>query len=149
MSSASTETGRPEIGVGVVLLRDGKDGEKEVLLVRRGKPPMQGQWSIPGGRQEWAETVRDAACREVREETGLHIEILGLIDVVDALIKGVGDALSHHYTLVDFAALAVGGQLQAGSDATAVQWVPVGQIDDYLPWVETRRIIREAVHQFP
>lgn len=73
---------RPIAGVGVVVLRD-----HEVLMIRRGRAPRRGQWSIPGGKQELGETWRETAVREVREETGVEIEILGIVDVVDAIIR--------------------------------------------------------------
>ena len=71
---------RPFVGVGVVVWRDGK-----VLLVKRGQAPRRGHWSIPGGGQELGETLQEAACREVKEETGINIEVMGLIDVVDSI----------------------------------------------------------------
>ena len=72
---------QPVIAVGIVTFKDDK-----ILMIRRGKPPRKGQWSIPGGKQKLGETWRAAAAREVKEETGIDIEILGLIDVVDAII---------------------------------------------------------------
>lgn len=139
----------PTIGVGVIVL----DGDR-VLLIKRGKPPREGQWSIPGGKQEWGETVRETARREVLEETGLEVSVGGLIDVVDLRVPGDGTdgdgsnasgGLSHHYTLVDFVAVPVGGDLRAGSDAADARWVPVDALDAYELWDETVRVIRAAV----
>ncbi len=134
----------PISGVGTVVLRSGEAGE-EVLLVRRGKEPRKGQWSIPGGRQEWGETVRQAAIREVREETGIEVEIAGLIDVIDAISPGPNGEPVHHYTLTDFAARAVGGDLRAGDDAAEARWVPAADVEAMLEWDETRRIVRAAL----
>ena len=119
---------RPLIGIGTVVLRPSTSG-MDVLLVQRGRAPRVGEWSIPSGRQEWGETVRAAASREVLEETGIEIEILGLIDVVDSLTPLPGSTdLSHHYTLIDFAARPVGGVLQAGDDAAQARWVPLSEL---------------------
>ena len=135
---------RPLIGIGTVVLRASAGG-LDVLLVQRGRAPRVGEWSIPGGRQEWGETVRAAAAREVLEETGIEVEILGLIDVVDSLTPQPGSTdLSHHYTLIDFAARPVGGVLQAGDDAVQARWVPLAQLADYHLWDETIRIIHQA-----
>lgn len=148
---------RPAVGVGVVVLRadPGGGAGPEVLLIRRATPPRQGEWSLPGGRQHWGETLRDAARREVREETGLEIEILGLLDAVDALIPaaegaagGEPDALAYHYTLIDFAARAVGGVLQAGDDAAEAVWLPPEEAVRRVAWDETARIITEAVRAY-
>lgn len=113
----------------------------EVVLIRRGEPPRQGQWSIPGGKIEWGESVKHALTREVREETGLEIEILGLVDVVDSLTRDEAGAVVRHYVLIDFAARAVGGTLAAASDAMDARWVPYAALADYGLWEETRRII--------
>lgn len=128
-------TAHPLIGVGAVVL-----GGDEVLLVRRRHPPRQGEWSLPGGRQEWGETVADTLCREVREETGLVVRVLGLIDVVDLIERdGTTGRVERHYTLIDLLAEPVGGTARAGSDASEVGWFAL----DRLPalWSETRRVI--------
>lgn len=132
----------PIPGVGVVILRTGANGV-EVLLVRRAKPPRENTWSIPGGKQEWGETLQDAARREVMEETGLTVEILGLVDVLDLIASP-----DMHYSLIDFAARPVGGTLRAGSDAADARWVPVADLGDYALWSETDRIITLAVRKF-
>ena len=137
---------QPLVGVGVVVLNSNRSNlSLDVLLVQRGRAPRVGEWSIPGGRQEWGETVRAVAIREVLEETGIEIEILGLIDVVDSLTPLPGSTdLSHHYTLIDFAARPVGGVLQAGDDAVQARWVPLSELADYHLWDETIRIIHQA-----
>ena len=95
---------RPIAGVGVVVL-----GAKGVLLVKRAKPPRQGQWSLPGGAQKLGETVFEAARRETLEETGLEIEVLGLIDVVDSIASDDGGGeIRYHYTLIDVLAVLHG-----------------------------------------
>ena len=133
---------RPIAGVGVVVL-----GAKGVLLVKRAKPPRQGQWSLPGGAQKLGETVFEAARRETLEETGLEIEVLGLIDVVDSIASGDGDGdtIRYHYTLVDCAAVWTGGEVRAGSDAAHAQWWPLARLNELPLWSETVRIIAEAV----
>ncbi len=140
---------RPIPGVGVVVL-----GARGVLLVKRAQPPRQGQWSLPGGAQELGETVFEAARRETLEETGLEIEVLGLIDVVDSISPGDGDEIRYHYTLVDVLAVAAGEETGApasspgpiaGSDAEDVAWFPLERIPGLKLWSETERIINLAV----
>lgn len=130
---------RPVVGVGVVVLRG-----NDVLLVRRGEPPRKDQWSIPGGKQERGETVRDAAHREIREETGVEIALIGLVDVVDGIRRDETGAAISHYTLVDFAAEWVSGEPVAGDDAAEACWTSLESLDDYRLWSETRRIIAAA-----
>jgi 8-oxo-dGTP diphosphatase len=130
----------PIVGVGAVVT----NADGEVLLIRRGKPPLHREWSIPGGKVEAGETLHQALAREVREETGLEITIGELIDAVDAIIRDETGAPTHHYVLIDYAARAVGGELRAGSDAAEAVWVPLGAIGQYPMWSETRRVIHEA-----
>ncbi len=130
---------RPFVGVGIVVWK-----EDHVLLIKRGKAPRNGEWSLPGGAQHLGETVQDAALREVMEETGLTIKIAGLIDVVDAIRHDENGDVLHHYTLVDYAATWVSGEAHAGDDAIDVKWVPMNEIEDYLEWDETIRIIHQS-----
>lgn len=128
---------RPILGVGAVIWND----KGEIVLIRRGQEPRRGEWSIPGGRVEWGETLVEAVLREVREETGLIVEIAGFIEVVDSLHRGTNGEVTRHYVLADFAALVVCGDLCAASDASEARWVPHTELHDYALWSETRRII--------
>jgi ADP-ribose pyrophosphatase YjhB (NUDIX family) len=130
---------RPLIGVGVVVFK----GDR-VLLIQRGKAPRIGSWSLPGGRQRLGETVRQAARREVLEESGLEVEIVGLLDVVDSLSRDETGRLEYHYTLVDFLAEWRAGEAGAGSDAAAVAWVDPDALEPYELWSETLRMIALA-----
>jgi 8-oxo-dGTP diphosphatase len=130
---------RPVPCVGVVCLRGG-----EVLLIRRGKAPLAGQWSIPGGRMEFGETLHAAALRELKEETGVEAQILGLIDVVDSLEPGAG----WHGVLVDFAARWIAGEPVAGDDALEAAFVPLAEALERVAWGETRRLIAAAAERF-
>lgn len=131
---------KPLVGVGAVIWRDDK-----VLLVRRGKPPKDGEWSLPGGAQELGETILQALTREVQEETGLTIKVVALIDVIDAIIPDKDGDIRNHYTLIDFAARWVGGDARAGDDVTAVRWVTLEELSEYGLWQETSRVIRDSV----
>ena len=126
----------PVPAVGVVCLRG-----DSVLLIRRGTPPRQGEWSLPGGRIEPGERAVDAALRELGEETGVQAEITGLIDVVDGLFPEAG----RHYVLIDYAARWVSGEPVAGDDALEARFVALDEVESLIEWSETRRIIRMAV----
>ncbi len=132
----------PQIGVGIVCLHG-----PDVLLIRRAKPPKQGEWSLPGGRLEWGETVRAAALRELREETGVEAELLGLIDVVDGLFRDGRGALRDHYVLVDYAARWLSGEPKGASDALEARFFPIEAIDELGLWAETARVIRAGAQQ--
>ena len=131
---------RPLIGVGIIVFRETEAGPR-VLLIRRGKPPREGQWSLPGGRQRLGETVRAAAVREVREETGCAVEITALLDVVDSINRDESGAIAYHYTLVDFLAEWRGGEATAAGDAAEVAWADPDALDPYDLWSETLRLI--------
>ena len=128
----------PVPAVGVVCLRG-----DEVLLIRRGTPPRQGEWSLPGGRIEPGERAMDAGLRELREETGVEARITGLLDVVDGVFPDAGK----HYVLIDYAADWVSGEPVAGDDAMEARFVALDQIEALIDWSETRRIIAMAVHR--
>ena len=133
---------RPFVGVGAVVFKD-----RRVLLVRRGRAPRKGMWSLPGGLQEVGETVFAAARREVLEETGLTIEVMELVDVVDSITRDAQDRARYHYTLVDVRAEWRAGEAVAGDDAEAVAWAPLDDLARYDLWAETERVIRLAAAQ--
>jgi ADP-ribose pyrophosphatase YjhB (NUDIX family) len=107
----------PLVGVGAIII----EGDR-VLLVKRAHPPIQGQWSIPGGVLEVGEMVREAAVREAREETGLVVEPGELLGVYDRILRDSEHRIQYHYVLIDFLCRRVGGELLADSDAADVQW---------------------------
>jgi 8-oxo-dGTP diphosphatase len=115
---------RPVVGVGAVIL----DGRK-VLLIRRGSEPLKGQWSLPGGGLETGERLEDGLRREVREETGLEVNILGLAGVYDRIMPDAQGKAQFHYVLIDYLCAVAGGTLHAGGDAAEVRWVPEGELD--------------------
>ena len=131
------------VGVGAVVFRD-----DSVLLIRRGKEPRAGQWSLPGGAQKLGETVFAAACREVKEEAGIDVRVVGLLDVVDSITRDAEGGVDYHYTLVDVAAEWQSGELAAGGDAVEAVWVERRALTQYDLWSETTRIIDLAFDQY-
>jgi len=138
-----TNPGAIVVGVGAVIWND----RGELLLIRRAKPPRQNEWSLPGGKVEFGESVRTALLREVLEETGLHVEFLGLIDVAEVIRDAAAGAADSHFVLVDFSARAVWGEAIAGSDAAAIRWVSMEELQDIPLWSETRRVIELSLQQ--
>lgn len=137
---------RPTPAVGTVVIRD-VNGRLEVLLIKRAKAPRAGAWSIPGGRQKLGETLREAAMREVREETGIEIANIRLLDVVDSITKDDKDVVEYHYSLIDFTADWASGTAVAGGDAADVKWLDRAGLASLDLWHETRRIIELALDQ--
>lgn len=107
----------PLVGVGAVIVQDDR-----VLLIRRGQPPLLGEWSLPGGVLECGETLREAVVREAHEETGLVVETIEMLGVYERVIHGDEGRVRYHYVLLDFLCRPVGGDLKAGSDAADVRW---------------------------
>ena len=107
----------PLVGVGAIIIEDGR-----VLLVKRGHPPLAGEWSIPGGVLEVGETLREAAIREAREETCLTVESADLLGVYDRVLRDHDGRTLYHYVLIDFLCRRVGGEARAADDAAEVRW---------------------------
>jgi ADP-ribose pyrophosphatase YjhB (NUDIX family) len=149
----------PIIGVGAVVL----DGER-VLLVKRAHPPMQGEWSLPGGALELGETLAAGCAREVQEETGLQVEVISLIELVDRIVSGDDENVGlpdcenaraadkdqvkvrYHYVLADYYCRVNGGNLRAASDASEVAWVSLERLEAGDPPIAdfTLTVIRKA-----
>ena len=135
----------PKPAAGLICLR----GDR-VLLIRRGTPPRLGEWSLPGGRIEYGERAADAALRELREETGVEADILGLIDVIDAVFDAdETGGISRHYVLIDYAARWRSGEPVAGDDADEARFMPIDEALALVKWDETRRVILETVRRYP
>ncbi len=130
---------RPIIGIGIAVLRG-----SAVLMIRRGRPPAQGAWSLPGGAQKLGETAEQAARRELMEETGLAVGPLHVAGFVDSIHPDPDGAIRYHYTILDFCAQYAGGEPRAGGDAAEVAWVTSDQFDSYDVWSEARRIIKAS-----
>ncbi len=133
---------RPLVGIGVVLLRPATaTAPWAVLLVRRGKPPAMGQWSIPGGAQELGETAEHAARRELTEETGLVAGPLTLAANVDSIHYDAESRVQYHYTILDFAGYWQMGAPAPGGDVTDAVFAPLEDLARYDLWSEAHRVI--------
>lgn len=130
---------RPIVGIGVVVLKG-----SSVLLVRRGKPPNVGSWTLPGGAQELNETVDQAARRELKEETGVEVGPLHLAAVVDNIRPDDTGRVRFHYTIIDFAAAWSVGEPVAGTDVSEAVWADADKLDDFALWSEAHRVIAIA-----
>lgn len=107
----------PAVGVGAVVVHEGR-----VLLIRRGKPPLQGRWVVPGGTVELGETLEEAVIRELREETGLEVRPLELVTVFDRILRD-DRGVRYHYVIIDYWCERVAGTLRAGDDALEAVFV--------------------------
>ena len=131
---------RPWVGIGVLAFR----GE-DVLLIRRGRPPRMGEWSLPGGAQRLGERAEDAARRELREETGIEVGPLELLAVVDAITPGEpGTGPRFHYTIVDYLARWHAGEPRPGGDVTEAAWCHSADPAAFGLWPEALRVIALA-----
>ena len=111
------------VGVGAVILHEDK-----VLLVRRGKSPSFGKWSVPGGLVELGETTREAIAREIVEECGIKIRIVDVAGVIDRIVKDDAGRVRYHYVLVDYLAYPDSMDVEAGSDAAEARWFEIDRV---------------------
>jgi 8-oxo-dGTP diphosphatase len=124
---------RPVVSVGAVVWRG-----DDVLLIRRARAPFEGQWSIPGGKVEFGETLEDALVREVREETGVEIALTGLIGVYQSI------EAQTHFVMVDWCANWLSGEPRADDDALEAAFVPFDEALERIAWDTTRTALRDA-----
>ena len=137
---------RPVVGVGGVVVDDGR-----ALLIRRGSEPLRGQWSIPGGMLELGETLQSGVARELREETGLEVRVLDLIEVFDRIyiqepIDGSppDQRPRYHYVIVDYLCERISGEARAGSDVTDVVFAREDELEQYHLTETATRVLRKA-----
>ena len=117
---------QPVVGVGAIILKNGA-----ILLEKRRNEPGKGKWSIPGGVVELGENVRQAVKREVEEETGLTIEVLRLIDVVDSITLDENNTVKYDFVIIDFLVEIKKGSVSPASDAEELEWVPFSQVEEF------------------
>jgi 8-oxo-dGTP diphosphatase len=134
---------RPIVAVGAVIIDAGR-----VLLVKRGREPLKGQWSLPGGAVEIGETLHAALVREVREETCLDIEIGPVVEVLDSIRTDAAGRAEYHYIIIDYACRLRDGAspiAACGSDAAAVEWVDASELERYQVTSTAIAVIRKAL----
>jgi ADP-ribose pyrophosphatase YjhB (NUDIX family) len=130
---------RPLLGVGAIIF----EGDS-VLLVERAGEPLKGWWSIPGGLLETGETLEAAIQREVREETGLLVDVVSRFDIFERIMRDAAGRAEYHYVLVDYICKAAGGILQPGDDVSRVEWVPCARLDEYKVTSGTVAAVKRA-----
>jgi len=130
---------RPVVGVGAIIT----DGPR-VLLVRRGREPSKGLWSIPGGMLELGESLVEGIRREVREEVGLEVRVLETVEVLDRVIYDGDGKIEYHYVLVDYVCEPLSRTLRVADDADAAEWVNRRDVSSYEITKDTPAVIEKA-----
>ncbi|MBV9034997.1 MAG: NUDIX hydrolase [Acidobacteriaceae bacterium] len=136
---------RPILGVGALIF----DNQSRILLVERGKPPLVGYWSLPGGVVETGERLEDALAREVMEETGLRVSVDSIATVFERIMPNDAGVCEYHYVLIDFYCTVHGGELQPGSDSRQAAWRDITTLDSILLTEGTREVIRACCTRPP
>ena len=131
---------RPFVGVGAVIVDDG-----HVLLVKRGREPLAGQWSLPGGAVEVGETLEECLVRELREETGLDVEVGPVIEVFDRITHDAGGRVEYHFVLVDYLCWPIGGELRAASDVDDARYVAPEALGGFSLTTKALQVIERAL----
>jgi len=133
---------RPVVGVGALIFK-----RDRILMAERGKEPLKGWWSIPGGALETGESLKEAVCREVREETGLIVEPRGVFEVFERIMRDGDGTAEYHFVLIDYICRVAGGTLQAGDDVCSVEWVRRRDLPALQITEGTRGVIEKAFRQ--
>ena len=146
MTSSREYPERPVVGVGGVIIDNGR-----ALLIRRGSEPLRGEWSIPGGTLELGESLQEGVARELREETGLEVRVLDLIEVFDRIFPDDAPRASErkpqprfHFVIVDYLCERIGGEPRAGSDVTHVAFATEDQLSQYHLTETATRVLKKA-----
>ena len=139
MEESREYPGQPIVGVGGVLIHQGR-----ALLIRRGRPPLKGQWSIPGGGLQVGETIAEGIRRELKEETGMEVEVLDRLGVFERVMRDPSGRVQYHYVLIDHLCELKGGTLRAGGDASDAMWVLEEELGKFSLTDTAERVIRSA-----
>jgi len=131
------------VAVGAVVFDDDR-----VLLIRRGRPPAVGAWSIPGGKVELGESMRGAVLRELREETGLFGTTAGLCEVLERVVRDDAGKVRFHYVLVDYFVEAVHGTLAPGGDVTDVRWYTLAELATLTTTTDLPEFLSRALQRW-
>ena len=129
----------PMVGVGAIILNRGR-----ILMAQRGKDPLKGWWSLPGGALETGEALADAVRREVREETGLEVRPLRVFEIFERIMRDERGAPEYHYVLIDYICRISGGELRPGDDVSRVEWVRRSELKDFQITEGTLAVIERA-----
>jgi 8-oxo-dGTP diphosphatase len=130
---------RPILGVGAIIIDSGR-----VLLVERGREPLRGYWSLPGGVLEVGEKLAEGVQRETREETGLEIELVTVVEIFERIMRDAAGGCEYHYVLVDYLCRPAGGELAPADDVSRVEWVERGRLGEYKITEGTVPVIEKA-----
>lgn len=130
---------RPLVGVGGVVV-----AENRVLLIRRGSPPLEGEWSIPGGMLELGESLREAVRRELEEETGLEVRVHDLIEAFDRVTMDGGGKCRYHFVILDYLCELISGEARANSDVVDVAWALEEELDRFSLTPTATRVVKRA-----
>ena len=133
---------RPVLGVGALIFNRDK-----ILLVERGKEPLRGYWSLPGGVLEVGETLAQGVVREVREETGLEVKPLKVLEIFERIMRDAQGELEYHYVLVDYICRVTGGSLRAADDASRAAWIPRRLLSTYQITIGTLPVIEKGFRE--
>lgn len=118
-----------------------------VLLIERGNAPLAGWWSLPGGVVETGETLEQAVCREVLEETGLVVRPAGVVEIFQRIMRDEAGRPEYHYVLVDYFCRVQGGLLAAATDAARAEWVAEARLAEYTITEGTQPVIEKAFRE--
>lgn len=135
---------RPVVGVGAVIAHDDR-----VVLIKRKYEPLAGQWSLPGGTLELGESLEAGVAREIREETGLDVEVGPVVEVFDRILLDADGRVQYHFVLVDYLCRPIGGQLQAGSDVDDAVWVAPSDLSTYDITPKATAVVERALSMVP
>jgi ADP-ribose pyrophosphatase YjhB (NUDIX family) len=130
----------PVVGVGGVVVRNGR-----ALIVKRAHEPRKGEWSLPGGLLELGESLQDAVRREIKEETMLDVAVGPILETFDRVHRDERGRIRYHFVIVDFVCWPESGEAMPGSDADAVAWVSLKEIDDYRVNAHAKAVIEKGL----